>query len=379
MNLAREQKVVITGIGMVTPLGNNPREVLRRILAGESAAAPPTGFDAAGFGCPMCAEVSGFEAQRYVSEIKMLRLMNRDAQLAVAAARLALADAGLSPKTVYHPEEVALFGATGMAGLPLREVLPLVKVSTGVDGGFDPTRFGQAGLKAVSPLLSFKILSNMPFCFVSINENIQGFNALYSPWEGDGAQAIEAGIRALRAGDARCALAGGCDVKTHELAFATLQQLGLFSSWAETGNGTLPGEGAAFLVLETEAAAAARGSRIYGYLTGFSLQPHGARERLSQTRERVLSKLNTRSVNTLLSSAEGDTVADEQESRILQSAAVTAKAIVCPKKYVGNLFAAAALLQVALGAGLLHEGATSVLANCFGHGNTQAAFVLQKS
>ena len=231
---------------MVTPLGSNPTEVLRRIRAEDSAAASPTGFDASAFACPVCAQVRDFEPQRYVSEAKMVRLMNRDAQLAVAAARLALEDAGVTSGTTYPPEDIALFGATGLAGLPVREVAPLLRASAGANGEFDLTRFGQAGLKAVSPILSFKILSNMPFCFVSINENIQGPNGIYTPWEGEGAQAIEAGIRALQAGDARCALVGGCDVKTHELAFASLQQQGLFSSWRATGNGVCPERGRRF-------------------------------------------------------------------------------------------------------------------------------------
>ena len=169
---------------MITPLGNDPDEVLRRVQIGDSAAASPAGFDASAFACPVCAQAKDFEPQRYVSEAKMVRLMNRDAQLAVAAARLALNDAGVTPGTTHAPEGIGLFGATGLAGLPVREVAPLIRVSASPTGEFDLTRFGQAGLKAVSPILSFKILSNMPFCFVSINENIQGPNAIYTPWEG---------------------------------------------------------------------------------------------------------------------------------------------------------------------------------------------------
>ncbi|HYG33716.1 MAG TPA: beta-ketoacyl synthase N-terminal-like domain-containing protein, partial [Clostridia bacterium] len=239
---------------MITPLGDDPRQALERMQAGECAATPLTGFDASLFYCPVGAQVRVFEPQRYVSEAKMIRLMNRDAQFAVAAARLALENAGVKSGVTYAPEDIALFGATGLAGLPLREVSPLIRASSDPEGKFDLGRFGEAGLRAVSPILSFKILSNMPFCFVSINEGIEGLNGIYTPWEGQGAQAILAGMRALRAGDARCALVGGCDVKTHELAFASLQQHGLFDSWRKDGQGVVPGEGAAFLVLETEEA-----------------------------------------------------------------------------------------------------------------------------
>lgn len=364
---------------MVTPMGRSPTEVLRQIQAEDSAAASPMGFDASAFACPVCAQVKDFEPQRYISEAKMVRLMNRGAQLAVAAGRLALEDAGVRSGTTYPPADIALFGATGLAGLPVREIAPLLRASAGANGEFDLTRFGQAGLKAVSPILSFKILSNMPFCFLSINENIQGPNGIYTPWEGEGAQAVEAGIRALQAGDARCALVGGCDVKTHELAFASLQQQGLFSSWRETGNGVVPGEGAAFLVLETEEDALARGAHLYGRVSAFRLRPRSNGEEIAQSRADVLNRLNVREAETLVSSANGDDGRDRQETSILEAAGVSIEAVICPKKYVGDLFAAAALLQVALGATLTGTGVTTVLAHCFGHGSTQAAFVLEKA
>lgn len=371
-------KTAITGIGMIAPLGKEPGQVLRRIQAGESAAATPEQFEAASFPCPVCAGITEFEPHRYVSEPKMVRLMNRDAQLAVAAARLALEDAGVNPGAFYQPEEIGLFGAVGMAGLPFREIVPLIRVSTGPEGGFDLTRFGQAGLKAVSPILSFKILSNMPFCFVSINENIQGPNSIYTPWEGDGAQAIEAGIRALTTGDARCALVGGCDVKIHELAFASLHQHGLFSSWSETGSGMFPGEGAVFLVLENKTTAEVRGAHIYGLVTDFSLSPNSSAEEISHTRAKVLSALKVGAVDAVVSSKDGDARHDQGKERVVQTAGITAKETIYPKRHVGNLFAAAGLLQVALGAVMTNEGRATVLANCFGHGSTQAAFVLER-
>lgn len=375
-----QASVVITGIGMVTPLGKNPPEILRGIESGLSAAARPSNFDAAPFSCPVCAEVKDFQPQQYVSEGKMIRLMNRDAQLAVAAAHLALEDAGVKPGATYAPEEIGLFGATGLAGLPLAEVVPLVKASTGPDGQFDPRRFGQAGLRAVSPILSFKILSNMPLCFVSICENIQGPNGIYTPWEGQGAQAVEAAIRALECGDASCALAGGCDVKTHELAFLSLEQHGLFASWRQNQAGLVPGEGAVFLVLETAERAAARGARAYARVSGFSLCTHRQGANRSDTCAKVLEplKLPHEPLNGLVATDNGDALAGEDERQALAALQISAPTVINPKKQAGDLFAAAAGLQIGLGALLVERGGGRVLANCFGHGSEQASFVLEK-
>ena len=274
MDLSGE--VVITGIGMVTPLGRSPADVIRRIGQGDSAAAAPC-FDPSPFHCRVCASVADFDAEAFFPDNKTLRLMNRDAQMAVVAARLAMEDAGVQVGATYASEDIALYGATGMTGLPVDEISRLVECSAGEDGSLDLNRLGQVGLKRVRPVLSFKILANIPICFVSIFEGIRGENGVYTPWEGQGARAIEAGVRAVRQGRAACALVGGCDVKTHEFSFISLQQLGVFDSWRDQGRGIVPGEGAAFLVLENESAARDRGGRIYARFVGCSFATAGPR------------------------------------------------------------------------------------------------------
>src|SRR5271165_2201977 len=108
-------RIVITGIGMVTPLGQNPPAILRNVETGRSAAAPPTHFDPTPFACQVCAEIRDFHPQPSVAGGKMVRLMNRDAQLAVVAAHFALSDAGVKSGATYAPEDIALYGATGLA------------------------------------------------------------------------------------------------------------------------------------------------------------------------------------------------------------------------------------------------------------------------
>ena len=358
---------------MVTPLGMDPLQVLGRIEAGDTAAKVhsfgPTLFD-----CPVCAPVLDFQVQPFVSEVKTARLMNRDAHLAVAAARLALKDAGLKIGSAYLAEEIGLFGATGLAGLPLKDIAPLIQASIGTDGQFNSSRFGEAGIRAVSPILSFKILGNMPLCFVAINEGIKGPNAIYTPWEGQGPQAIESGIRAIRNGHARCALVGGCDVKTHELSFLSLQQQGVFDSWRKAGSGIVPGEGSVFLVLERETDAAARGAKIHARISGMSLRSHRKETERVLTYVETLGRLDVEGIDAIVSAGNGDPLVTVEEERALNEAGITSQKRLRPKQHVGDLFAAAAFLQVAIAAQL--GGRT--LVNCFGHGSEMAAFVLEK-
>jgi 3-oxoacyl-(acyl-carrier-protein) synthase len=374
-NCQLPEALVITGIGMVTPLGCDATAVLDRIQTGASAIAPPRDFDASRFACPLCAAITHFRPQDFIAEAKLIRLMSRDAQLAAAAAHLALQDAGLGSDRYYAPGDIGLFGATGMAGLPVREIVPLLKASTDAAGRFDLEKFGDAGLRAVSPILSFKILSNMPVCLVSICENIQGPNAVYTPWEGHGARAIEAGILALQAGDARCAVVGGCDVKTHELAFLALEQLGLFQSWHHSGTGLAPGEGAAFLVLENETTARRRGANIHARIAAWNFQ---CQQGLPQAKvlESLLAALAPQQVAAIIAAANSDPALDQAEAAALARLDLANNLVLSPKKQLGDLFAAAAPLQVALGALAARQLGKPVLANCFGHGTEQAAFLL---
>jgi len=289
---------------------------------------------------------------------------------------LSLRDARIEVGADYQPGETGLFGATGLAGLPLAEVTPLLRASASPDGQFDPVRFGRLGLRSVRPILSFKILGNMPVCFVSICENIQGPNAVYTPWEGQGAQAIEAGVRAIQCGDARCAVVGGCDVRTHELAFISLEQHGLFDAWKAAKAGVVPGEGAVFLVLERAPVATARRVHAYASLgrSGFCTPP--TRGGKSDALINALNQLGRPRPAALVAAGE-DKSTLRDEAVAIRAAGIETDTTLYPKRHLGNLFAAAAALQVALAALLVKRLARPVLANCFGHGGEQAAFVLE--
>ena len=180
--LSVDRTVVITGIGLVTPLGRSPQTVLDRIARDDRAASEPP-FDTEPFSCRQCALVPDFDPEEYFPNSKNLRFMNLDAQLAAAAARLALQDASFKSGETYPPDEIALFGATGLTALAADEISTFVKHATGPDGVLDLKRFGHETLKRVRPILSFKLLSNMSISFISIFENIRGENAVYTPWE----------------------------------------------------------------------------------------------------------------------------------------------------------------------------------------------------
>ncbi len=371
------RSVVITGLGMVTPLGRDSGDVLGAMAAGHMAAGPPVGFDISPLDCALAAQIHDFDANEYFPDNKTLRLMNRDAQMAVVAAMLAVSDAGLNIAEDYRANDVALFGSTGLAGMPVDAIAALVRNSADPSGALDLGSFGRKALKRVRPVLSFKILANMPICFVSIFEGIYGPNAVYTPWEGQGARAIESGFRAVRTGRAPCAVVGGCDTKAHTFGFVSLQQLGLFRSWKECGRGIVPGEGAAFLVLESERSARARGARIYCRLTGCSTGTVCGENHADRCVS-VMSALGPGRPDLLVAAGDGQSELHRRESRAIDELCPRTE-VIYPKKHLGDLFAAAAAVQVALAAKSVADAGPMAVAwaNCFGHGSEVASFAME--
>jgi hypothetical protein len=407
-------EVVITGIGLITPLGDEPSDVVERVLRNESAA-QPVPFSPPVF-CRRFAPIVGFDAERHFPENKTLRLMNRDAQLAVVAARRAIQDAAIRPGVPKGSEDIALYGATGMSGMASEEVARLVRDAAAADGSLDLGRFGQVTLRRIRPVLSFKLLANMPICFVSIFEHLCGPNAVYTPWEGNGAQALAAGVRAVRSGDVPCALVGGCDVKTHALSLVSLQQLGVFDSWKQHGHGCIPGEGAAFLVLEDRAQAERRGARVYAVVRSVQVRtvpdgsdpggtyrdlleralegrgfPNSGGQRLDDHEAGVARSSTAHpgaggsssarpggAPSLILAADDGDAGRADAERAAWRAVGLDGTEILRPKTCLGNLFAAAAAVQVALAAELARgQRWRTLLVDCFGHGSEQAAFVLE--
>jgi 3-oxoacyl-(acyl-carrier-protein) synthase len=366
---------------MITPLGQTSQEILERIYNNETAAVKPS-FRTNKFDCPVLAPVSNFNADDCFPDNKLLRFMNRDAQLAVVAAHLAMDDADLRAGQTYPEEDIALYGSTGVAGMTVEEIARIIRFAASKDGSLDLHSFGRVALKRVRPVLSFRILANMPICFVSIFHSIKGPNAVYTPWEGHGAQAIVAGIRAIGRGDVPCALVGGCDVKTRELSFINLQQLGIFESWKQFGKGCVPGEGAVFLLLEDEETATRRGKKPYARIHSYKQGSCCYKSELDDTMFRILAELKMNcNPSKVVASGDGNVIISKKEENALERAGFKLNDFLKPKTNMGNLFAAAAAAQFALAAALAsqQDNRGQVLANCFGYGSEQASFVLESS
>jgi 3-oxoacyl-[acyl-carrier-protein] synthase II len=262
----KQRRVLITGLGLVTPIGIGVEAVWRSVQEGRSGIRRITRFDASGFRSQVAGEVDGFEATDYM-EAKRARRLDRYSQLAVAAARLAVQDAGLDLEAEDR-ERVGVCIGSALGGVAFAE------------GQY--RCFNEGGLRAVDPTLALSVFSGAGSCNVAIDLDVSGPNTANSDSCASGPIAIGHALEYLRRGDAAAMLAGGGEVPLAPLTFGAFDLIRAMAKQNEppekacrpfdaTRDGFVMGEGAAFLVLEEEGHAIRRGARVYAELAGYGL------------------------------------------------------------------------------------------------------------
>lgn len=237
------RKVAVTGLGMVTPLGTTAAETVSAWGRGESMRAAPlpslSGTPLAGSPAAIPRE---FNAAERLGGRRMLKFMSDGAVLGCVAAREAVTQANARER--FAPERIGLFAATGLAAADIEQVGALIENSVDEEGKFSCRLFGDKGLASTNPLLSFKILANMPACLVSIIEGIKGPNCIFTPWESQAGLALREAWLAVGEGEVDCAVAGGADSPAHASTYVYMRQAG----WL--GEDEAPANAGAYLVLE---------------------------------------------------------------------------------------------------------------------------------
>ncbi len=273
-----ERRVAITGIGALTPAGHAPAELARQLLAGESGVAPVAAYPAPPGFCPFAAEVRGFDVKKHKEFRKSAKVMARDIQLAVGAAKAAMESAGLG-SGAGDPTRFGVNCGSGLIASEHSEHSEAAQASL-VAGEFDIGQWGGAGLDALFPLWMLKYLPNMPACHISIAYDAQGPNNSITSGEASGLLAIGEAFRLVARGDADVFLAGGTDSKVHPLSATRQALLGTLTKrtteparavrpFDADRDGYVPGEAAAFVVLEAVETAAARNAKPLADVLGF--------------------------------------------------------------------------------------------------------------
>ena len=260
----RPNRVVITGMGALSPLGNDVDTFWRRLVAGESGIEPIALFDVEGFSCTIGGEIRDFNPQDYMDR-KSARRMARFSQLAVAAAREAVEDAALDLDALDRARIGVVLG-NGSGGYPELEQGARKLVDRG-------------GMK-LDPLFIPRVLPNMAAANIAMQFGLLGYNTTVVTACAAGTQAIGEAADVIRRGQADIVITGGCEAGFCQLGlggFAVMRALTANNDHPRQASrpfdadrdGFVPAEGAGILILESEASARARGAPFQIEVAGF--------------------------------------------------------------------------------------------------------------
>ena len=261
-----KRRVVVTGLGMLSPLGLNSEDTWRKLLAGESGIGEITHFDCSNYSTRFAGQINDFDPQEYI-EKKETKKMDRFIQLGIAAGKQALVDSGLSI-SADNAHRVGVAIGSGIGGLEQIEQ--------------NHIKLLNSGPKRVSPFFVPSTITNMISGFLSIMEGLKGPNINVVTACTTGVHNIGIAARTIAYGDADAMLAGGAEASITPLGMAGFAAARALSSrndnpqaasrpWDKDRDGFVMGEGAGVVMLEEYESAKARGATIYAELVGFGM------------------------------------------------------------------------------------------------------------
>ncbi|HEU5180717.1 MAG TPA: beta-ketoacyl-ACP synthase II [Candidatus Polarisedimenticolia bacterium] len=261
-----QRRVVITGIGMVSPLGVGTEANWSALLAGRSGVGPITRFDAAAYPSRIAGEVKAFNPEDFIPK-KDVKKMDRFIHFALAASQLAMDDSGLAI-TPANAERVGVYIGSGIGGLPSIERQHASLLESGPD--------------RISPFFIVGLIVNLASGQVSIRFGAKGPNLAVSTACATGSHSIGDSYEIIKRGDADAMICGGTEAVITPLAvggFCAMRALSTRNDAPEKASrpfdllrdGFVMGEGSGIVILEEASLAERRGARIYAELVGYGL------------------------------------------------------------------------------------------------------------
>ena len=294
------RRVVVTGLGLVTPVGNNVQDSWSNLVAGQSGIQTITKFDASALSCQIAGEVKGFSIEDYIPG-KEARHMDTFIHYGLAASMQAVRDSGLPTGDALAPEAAERIGVmlgSGIGGLPMIENTH--------------KEYMERGPRRISPFFVPASIINMMSGHVSIQYGFKGPNIGVVTACTTGLHAIGLAARMIECGDADVMVAGGSEATVSPLGvggFAAARALSTRNEdpttasrpWDKDRDGFVLGEGSGVMVLEEYESAKARGAKIYAELVGFGMSGdayHMTAPDVNGPRRSMLNALRNAGINT---------------------------------------------------------------------------------
>ena len=360
-----EREVVITGVGIVSPIGVGREAGWSAIQSRRSGVRPIAQLEAANWLAPFGGEVIGFDPKELIQPRKSIKVMSRDIQLASAAAELAWQDSCLSQATI-DPERFGIVGGAGIMYCDLEELRgPFVEWVKHED--FDIHRWSREAMGELYPLWMLKYLPNMPACHIGIRYDARGPNNTIAQGDVSSLLAIGEAVDVIRRGHADVMIVGGTgsrinmsDVTWHRGArLATGENLSpdeVCRPFDADRTGLVYGEGSAQIVVETREHAERRGARIMARVAGAATRFEPAAENQEPTGDAIARSIRAALTAAGMAPADvGHVNAHGNSTR--EDDRIEAKAIrstlgevpvTAPKSYFGNLGQGSGMVELAV-------------------------------
>jgi len=390
-------RVVITGLGAVSPLGLSVGDMWEGLCAGRCGIGEITAFDPVGFNCKLAGQVPDYKIQSYLpkSHRKAAKLMSRDIELAVVASDEAFRSSGLITKGIdadkinVDPARVAINFGAGLISCDLVELAPAAAVSV-TDGRFDIRKWGKEGLEQVTPLWLLKYLPNMLACHVGIIHDIQGPSNSITCAEASAHLAIGEAAQIISRGDSDVALAGGAEAKVNPIVM--IRQCLIKRATSENNDepaaacrpfdadakGSVFGEGAGVVVLESLERAQNRSVKIYAEVVGVGssnsinpvyehLEADGRGIQIAVEKALADAQIQPDDLDLIVPHGTGIAADDMAEARGLEAVlgeAVKEIAVWPTKSVLSNTGAASGALDIIAAVCAMAEGKVPAAKNC---------------
>ena len=360
--------VVLTGRGVVSPLGVGIEEHWEALLSGRSAIAPVARLRALGLSISRGAEIAPSRLETHLGRLprKQQKLYNRATLLGMLAASLAAEEARLTASAVDPDRLGVILGVNALAWSLASMTEYLVAAESREEAGrLDMALANAFCMRRINPLeYSLKTLPNLAAGHLAIAHNARGLCRALTEGPLGGAQAIGQAYRLIADGDLDVALCGGADALLEELVFATSTGLGLLAADDGGSPGAMDGEGAGILVLEAAEHAESRGAQVFGEIRGFAaaagaaaFAPRDDAVPLAARLERVIREAcdeDGGEVGLVSLHADGVPAHDRAEALALGPRRDTAPAVRL-KSAFGNLGAASTPVEVLSCSAMMHH------------------------
>jgi len=372
-------RVVITGLGAVSPLGLTVSDMWDGLCAGRCGIDKITAFDPVGFSCKIAGQAPDYKVQKFVPKAhrKATKLMSRDIELSVIAANEAFANSGLITKATdpenvnIIPHRTAINLGVGLISCDLVELAPAVAASI-TNGKFDIKKWGKDGLDMVTPLWLLKYLPNMLACHIGIIHDIQGPSNSITCAEASAHLAIGEASQIIARGGCDIAVSGGAEAKVNPIVM--IRQCLIKRATSENNDdptsacrpfdaeakGSVFGEAAGVIILENLQNAQKRGAKIYAEVAGLgqsnninskyeNLEPDGKGIRIAIEKAMADAQIQPEDLDLIIPHGTGIAEDDLAEATAIQTALGDAAANIPvwpTKSMLSNTGAAAGALDV---------------------------------